>query len=217
MSTNDNKKDILLSTLLAADAVITSVAGAKLFQGLATKVAKNGLDLAKVKKTGAGVGMGICSGILLASDFIPTLAQAIDRAWKQKETAEEVVEEVAEEAIEEAVEEVVEEIVPEVIEEVEVPVEEPALETVAPVTEESAGEEEDEEESFGFSTAGLEFFDAMENPERYEDLQNQEKEGLVQIVTRYRRSFMSRLVQSQGDVQAYYGEIKNKLLSFALQ
>ena len=50
MSTNDNKKDILLSTLLAADAVATSVAGAKLFQKLATKAAVSGLDLAKVKK-----------------------------------------------------------------------------------------------------------------------------------------------------------------------
>ena len=65
MSTNDNKKDILLSTLLAADAVVTSVAGAKLFQKLATKTAVNGLDLAKVKKAGAGLGMGICSSILI--------------------------------------------------------------------------------------------------------------------------------------------------------
>ena len=210
MSTNDNKKDILLSTLLAADAVVTSVAGAKLFKKLATKAATNGLDLKKVGKAGAGVGMGICSGILLASDFIPSLAQVIDRNFMQKETAEEEVEEVVEETVEEAAEE----IVPEVVEEVEVPVEEPVVETVAPVTEEAAGEDEEEDESFGFSTAGLDFFDAMENPERYEELQGQEKEGLVQIVTRYRRSFMSRLVQSQGDVQAYYGEIKNKLLSY---
>ena len=98
MSTNDNKKDILLSTLLAADAVATSVAGAKLFQKLATKAAVSGLDLAKVKKTGAGIGMGICSGILLAGDFIPTLAQAIDRNLLNQEEA----------PIEEAVEEVVE-------------------------------------------------------------------------------------------------------------
>ena len=106
MSTNDNKKDILLSALLAADAVATSVAGAKLFQNLAVKVAKNGLDLAKVKKAGAGVGMGICSGILLAGDFIPTLAQAIDRTFMQKETAaEEEFEEIAEELVEEPVEE----------------------------------------------------------------------------------------------------------------
>ena len=214
MSTNDNKKDILLSTLLAADAVATSVAGAKLFKKLATKAATNGLDLTKVGKAGAGVGMGICSGILLASDFIPSLAQVIDRNFMQKEPVEEEVEEVVEETVEEVVEEAAEEIVPEVVEEVEVPVEEPVVETVAPVTEEAAGEDEDEDESFGFSTAGLDFFDAMENPERYEELQGQEKEGLIQIVTRYRRSFMSRLVQSQGDVQAYYGEIKNKLLSY---
>jgi hypothetical protein len=215
MSTNDNKKDILLSTLLAADAVVTSVAGAKLFKKLATKAATNGLDLKKVSKAGAGVGMGICSGILLASDFIPSLAQVIDRNFMQKEQpVEEEVEEVVEETVEEVVEEAAEEIVPEVVEEVEVPVEEPVVETVAPVTEEAAGEDEDEDESFGFSTAGLDFFDAMENPERYEELQGQEKEGLIQIVTRYRRSFMSRLVQSQGDVQAYYGEIKNKLLSY---
>ena len=235
MSTNDNKKDILLSTLLAADAVVTSVAGAKLFQKLASKAAVSGLDLAKVKKTGAGVGMGICSGILLASDFIPTLAQVIDQTLLKKaepvaeeveepccceepeeEIVEEVVEEVAEELVEEPVEEVIEEVIEEVVEEapVEEPVEEPAVETVAPVTEEVAGEDEDEDESFGFSTAGLEFFDAMEKPEEYATLQQQEAEGLIQIVTRYRRSFMSRLVQSQGDVQAYYTEIKNKLLSY---
>ena len=202
MSTNDNKKDILLSTLLAADAVVTSVAGAKLFKKLATKAATNGLDLKKVRKAGAGVGMGICSGILLAGDFIPSLAQVIDRNFMQKEPVEEEIEEVVEEAA------------PEVVEEIEVPTEEPAVETVAPVVEEAVSEEEDEDESFGFSTAGLDFFDAVENPERYEELQGQEKEGLIQIVTRYRRSFMSRLVQSQGDVQAYYGEIKNKLLSY---
>ncbi len=225
MSTNDNKKDILLSALLAADAVTTSLAGAKLFQKLATKAAANGLDLAKVKKTGAGIGMGICSGILLAGDFIPTLAQVIDRKFMQKEepvaeeeteeTTEEVVEEPVEEPVEETTEEVIEEVVEEVVEEpVEAPVEEPAVEAVATVTEEATGEEEEEEEGFGFSTAGLDFFDAMEKPEEYAALQEQEKEGLIQIVTRYRRSFMSRLVQSQGDVQAYYSEIKNKLLSY---
>ncbi|MBE6699921.1 MAG: hypothetical protein E7584_06780 [Ruminococcaceae bacterium] len=213
MSTNDNKKDILLSTLLAADAVVTSVAGAKLFQNLAGKVAKNGLDLAKVKNVGAGVGMGICSGILLAGDFVPALAQVIDRVWakkdaaKEEESCEEIVEEIVEEPVEEAVEAVVEEVV-------EAPVEEPAVETIAPVADAAVSEEEDEDETFGFSTAGLEFFDAMEKPEEYAALQEQEKEGLIQIVTRYRRSFMSRLVQSQGEVQEYYSEIKNKLLSY---
>ena len=216
MSTNDNKKDILLSTLLAADAVVTSVAGAKLFQNLATKVAKNGLDLAKVKNAGAGVGMGICSGILLAGDFVPTLAQVIDRAWAKKSAAKEadVCEEVCEAVVEESVEVPAKEAVEQVVQEVmKMPAEEPAVETIAPVTEEVA-DEDDEEESYGFSTAGLEFFDAMEKPEEYAALQQQEKEGLIQIVTRYRRSFMSRLVQSQGEVQEYYSEIKNKLLSY---
>ena len=220
MSTNDNKKDILLSTLLAADAVATSVAGAKLFKKLATKAATNGLDLKKVRKAGAGVGMGICSGILLAGDFIPSLAQVIDRNFMQKKPVEEEVEELVEETVEEVVEEAAPEVVEEVVEEepvqepVEAPVEEPAVEAVATVTEEATGEEEEEEEGFGFSTAGLDFFDAMEKPEEYAALQEQEAAGEIQIVTRYRRSFMSRLVQSQGDVQAYYSEIKNKLLSY---
>ena len=241
MSKNDNKKDILLTTLFAADAVIASVASAKLFQDLAGKVAKSGINLAMTKNVGAGVGMGVCSGMLLAGDFVPALAQVIDRAWTKKDAAKEeaceeiveeiveepveetveepapeVVEEVIEEVIEEVVEEPVEEVVEEVVEEpvVEEVVEEPVVETVAPVTEEVASEEEDEDESFGFSTAGLEFFDVMENPEEYAALQQQEAEGQVQIVVRYRRSFMSRLVQSQGDVQEYYSAIKNKLLSY---
>ena len=237
MSKNDNKKDILLTTLFAADAVIASVASAKLFKDVATKVAKNGINLAMTKNVGAGIGMGVCSGMLLAGDFVPALAQVIDRAWTKKDAAqeeacEEVVEEiveepveetveeptpeVVEEAVEEVIEEPVEEVVEEVVEEpvVEEVVEEPVVETVAPVTEEVAGEEEDEDESFGFSTAGLEFFDVMEKPEEYAALQQQEAEGLVQIVVRYRRSFMSRLVQSQGDVQEYYSAIKNKLLSY---
>ena len=213
MSTNDNKKDILLSALLATDALVSSVAGAKVFQKLATKAAKGGVDLAKIKATGAGVGMGVCSGILLAGDFIPTLAQALDRTWTKKNAieAEIVAHTVSEEVAEEPVEEIVETVVEEVP---EAPVEEPAVEVIAPVAQEPENDEDDEEESFGFSTAGLDFFDAMEKPEEYAALQQQEREGLIQIVTRYRRSFMSRLIQSQGEVQEYYSAIKNKLLSY---
>ncbi len=192
MSMNDNKRDILLSALMAADAMITSVAGAQFVQQVAPKVIKNGLDTEKLKKASIGVGMGSCAGFLLASDFIPTLAQLIDRAWTKKAPV---------------IAEAVEEVLPEVVEE-------PAVETVAPVVQEAENEEDDEDESFGFSTAGLEFFDAVENPEKYAELQAQEKEGLIKIVTRYRRSFASRLVQSQGDVQEYYSVIKNKLLSY---
>ncbi len=191
MSIKDSKKDFLLSTLTAVDAMVTSVASAQAFKNLAPKVV--GLDLAKLKKASVSVGMSACAGFLLASDFIPTLAQAIDRAWtKDAPATEEVIEEVVEEA----------------------PVEEPAVETVAPVATEEVGDEDEDDESYGFSTAGLEFFDAMENPEEYAALQEQEREGLIQIVTRYRRSFLSRLVQSQGDVQEYYSAIKNKLLSY---
>lgn len=200
MSMSDNKKDILLSTLIAADAMITSVASAKLFKNLAPKVAKNALDLAKLNKASVGVGMGTCADMLLTSDFIPTLAQVIDRAWNKKAPVEETAPEVVEEA---PIEEVA-----------EAPVEEPATQAFAVVEEVVENEDEDEDESFGFSTAGLEFFDAKENPEEYAALQQQEREGLIRIVTRYRRSFLSRLVQSQGDVQEYYSVIKNKLLSY---
>ena len=192
MSMNDNNRDILLSALMAADTMSTSVAGAQFVQQVAPKVIKNGLDTEKLKKASIGVGMGSCAGFLLASDFIPTLAQLIDRAWTKKAPV---------------IAEAVEEVLPEVVEE-------PAVETVAPVVQEAENEEDDEDESFGFSTAGLEFFDAVENPEKYAELQAQEKEGLIKIVTRYRRSFASRLVQSQGDVQEYYSVIKNKLLSY---
>ena len=193
MSMNDNKKDILLSTLMAADAMITSVASAQLVQKVAPKVIKNGLDMEKLKKASIGVGMGSCAGFLLASDFIPTLAQLLDRAFAKKAPASaDEVEEVVEEAV----------------------AEEPAVEAVAPVVQEVETDDEDDDESFGFSTAGLNFFDAMENPEEYAALQEQEREGLIRIVTRYRRSFASRLVQSQGDVQEYYSVIKNKLLSY---
>lgn len=34
------------------------------------------------------------------------------------------------------------------------------------------------------------------------------------VFVRYRRSYMSRLIQSDGDVKAYYTDIKNKLLSY---
>jgi predicted transport protein len=42
----------------------------------------------------------------------------------------------------------------------------------------------------------------------------QESRGEVYLVTRYRRSFLSRLSQSQGNVQDYYSAIKNALLSY---
>ena len=124
--------------------------------------------------------------------------------------AEEVVEEVAEEAVEETVE--------------EAPAEEAVVENAdaAPESDEddedeneSEEEEEEEETSFaGFGSMPLEFIDVMVEAERYNEMLEQERAGEVQLVTRYRRSFQSRLAQSVGGVQDYYNIIKNLLLSY---
>ncbi len=74
--------------------------------------------------------------------------------------------------------------------------------------------EEDDGDSFDFGDMDLEFIDVMEEPEKYQQMLQEESEGLVRLVTRYRRSFQSRLAQSQGNVQNYYNEIKNALLSY---
>jgi len=110
-------------------------------------------------------------------------------------------------------EEVVEEVVEEpVVEEV---VEEPAVEepVAASVSEET--EEDEEEESFGgFGSMPLDYIDAIAEAERYAEMLEQERRGEVQLVTRYRRSYLSRLAQSQGSIQDYYNVIKNLLLSY---
>ena len=120
---------------------------------------------------------------------------------------EEVVEEpVVEEVVEEAP--VVEETP--VVE--EAPVVEEVVETPAPATEEA---DEDEEESFGgFGSMPLDYIDAVAQAERYAEMLEQERRGEVQLVTRYRRSYLSRLAQSQGSIQDYYNAIKNLLLSY---
>ena len=140
-------------------------------------------------------------------------AEVVEEEVAAEAVAEEVVEEeVAEEAV--AEEAVVEEAAEEVVEE-PAPVEEPAVEAVAIVEDEDEdGEEEEEEESFAFGDMDLDFFDAVEEADRYAELLEQESRGEVRIVTRYRRSFQSRMTQSQGNVQDYYSEIKNALLSY---
>ncbi len=88
--------------------------------------------------------------------------------------------------------------------------------TLAMVADENDDEREDDEnESFaGLNLSGVEFIDAKEEPDAYAALLAREAAGEIQLVTRYRRSFRSRLIQSQGDVQAYYSVIKNKLMSY---
>ena len=134
---------------------------------------------------------------------------------EDEEVAPEVAEEVVEEVVEETVEEVVEEAAPEVVEEVvvEEPVAEEAI--VAEPAPEAEEAEEEEEESFGgFGSMPLDYIDAMVDAERYAEMLEQERRGEVQLVTRYRRSYLSRLAQSQGNIQDYYNVIKNLLLSY---
>lgn len=110
------------------------------------------------------------------------------------------------------------------VEETPVIEEEPAVETFVAVEEpvaevESEDEDGDDEEDegdalFGVDTSDLEFIDVMAEPERYAEMQEQERLGLVRLVSRYRRSFLSRLSQSRGNVQEYYSVIKNAMLFY---
>ncbi len=98
---------------------------------------------------------------------------------------------------------------------VAVVIEEPkAVETVAEVDDDDNDDDDDDDDALGFSTAGLTFIDVEAEPETYNEMLEQERAGEIKIVYRYRRSFTSRLVQSQGNVQDYYSAIKNRLLSY---
>ena len=95
-------------------------------------------------------------------------------------------------------------------------VEEPVVEEEKPETDEDEddGDGEEEENYGGFGSMPLSFIDAIEDSEQYAAWLEQEARGEVQLVTRYRRSFQSRLIQSQGNVQEYYNILKNALLSY---
>ena len=158
-----------------------------------------------------------------------------------EEAAEEVVEAAAEEVVEEAAEEVVEEAAEEVVEEAAEEVVEAAAEEVVEAAEETDDESDEdddnsddsnddadgddaveavsmvgEEATFGFG-AGADlatFIDVKENPEAYQEMLAREARGEIKIVYRYKKSFQSKLAQSMGNVQDYYSELKNALLSF---
>ena len=149
----------------------------------------------------------------MGCDFITTLAEQIDGLFAKGDKEEYAVEE----DVEEPVEEVAEEVAP--VE--EAPVEEApvAVEAFASVEEntESEDENEDEDEDSlpeGLASMKLDYIDVMEEPEKYKEMLEQEANGEVMLVTRYRRSFRSRMIQSQGNVQDYYSELKNQLLSY---
>lgn len=148
-------------------------------------------------------------------NLMTDLAEAIDRILEEPGDSAPVEEPVAEEVPSEAESVVEEEPVPE----------EPAVEVFATVEEPAVTENEDGEETeedegdeddaiSDVDTSDLEFIDVMEEPERYADMQEQERQGLVRLVSRYRRSFLSRLSQSRGNVQEYYSVVKNALLFY---
>ncbi|MBR3893650.1 MAG: hypothetical protein IKJ35_00735 [Clostridia bacterium] len=93
--------------------------------------------------------------------------------------------------------------------------EEPAVEAFVELVDEDEDDNDEEEEDYGgFGSMPLEFIDAVEEAEKYAAMLEEERQGLVRIVTRYKRSFQSRVSQSQGNVQEYYNIIKNALLSY---
>ena len=147
---------------------------------------------------------------------IEELADAIDRLLEEPETEEEPIPE--EEPVEEESEEAP--VTEEPAVETFVTVEEPVAEVENEENEENESDEDSEDDEneddslAGIDTEGLEFIDVMAEPERYAEMQEQERQGLVRLVSRYRRSFLSRLSQSRGNVQEYYSVIKNAFLSY---
>ena len=88
-------------------------------------------------------------------------------------------------------------------------------EEVAEEANEEESDDDDDDDSFGgFGSMPLDYIDAIADADRYAEMLAQESRGEVQLVTRYRRSYLSRLAQSQGSIQEYYNAIKNLLLSY---
>ena len=175
------------------------------------------------------------------AEEVPAEEEAPAEAENLEETVEEAMEELNEEpaeaentVAEEIVEQVAETLEEEVVaEEAEAEASEEDLQNAVSsameenLTDESVeafvevdedddkDDDKDDDDSFGaFSGMDLNFIDVKEQPEEYAALLEQEKNGEVQLVVRYRRSYQSRLIQSQGNVQDYYNILKNALLSY---
>ncbi|MBR7099528.1 MAG: hypothetical protein IKC59_08940, partial [Clostridia bacterium] len=161
------------------------------------------------------VGLPSClGGAAIRWNLMTELAGAIDRLLEEN-PAPSAVEEAP--AVEEtAVEETV----------AEAPVaEEPAVEAFAEVVPEAAevvetaaeqeNDDEDEDDALdGIDTSELEFIDVMAEPDRYREMLEMEARGEVRLVSRYRRSSRSRMIQSRDNVQEYYSILKNALMSY---
>ena len=156
------------------------------------------------------VGLPSClGGAAIRWNLMTELAGAIDRLLEENpvpsavEEAPVAEETAAEEPVaEEPAVEAFAEVVPEAVE---------AAETVA----EQENDDEDEDDSLdGIDTSGLEFIDVMAEPDRYREMLEMEARGEVRLVSRYRRSSRSRMIQSRDNVQEYYSILKNALLSY---
>ena len=169
------------------------------------------------------------------------LAEAYDESMEQlKAEAAEIELEVVYEDGEELAEQIAEELdetltaddalvadeaeLAEIVEEVkEEALAEETVEETAEETEESDDTDNDDDDdddgsaqafAFGGSAGATNFIDVKENPEAYQEMLERQSRGEIRIVDRFKKSFKAKLVQSQGNVQAYYSEIKNALLAF---
>ena len=142
------------------------------------------------------------SGIDVSEEVQQAVADAMAENFNESADATDAI------ALVEDEEPVAEEVVEEVVEE---PVVE---EAVAPAAEAEESDDDDDDSFGGFGSMPLDYIDAIAEADRYAEMLEQESRGEVQLVTRYRRSYLSRLAQSQGSIQDYYNAIKNLLLSY---
>ena len=158
----------------------------------------------------------------LAEDKAEELADTVEADDAEAEADEDAIREAVEEALADINESAD---ATDAVELVEEPAEDEAVEAFAEVEVEEKPESEedddndndddDDNEGFGgFGSMPLDFIDAVAEADKYAEMLEQESRGEIQIVTRYRRSFQSRLIQSQGNVQDYYSILKNALLSY---
>lgn len=155
------------------------------------------------------VGLPSClGGAAIRWNLMTELAGAIDKLLEENpaSTVEEtpVAEEpIVEELIaEEPAVEAFAEVVPE------------AVEVAEPIVEQENDDEDEDDSLDGIDTSGLEFIDVMAEPDRYREMLEMEARGEVRLVSRYRRSSRSRMIQSRDNVQEYYTILKNALMSY---
>ena len=160
----------------------------------------------------------------LAEEKAEALAETVEAEDAEAEADEDAIREAVAEALADVNESADASDAVEVVE--EEPAEEEAVEAFAEVEVEEKPEsdeddddndndDDDDNEGFGgFGSMPLDFIDAVAEADKYAEMLEQERRGEVQLVTRYRRSFQSRVIQSQGNVQDYYSIIKNALLSY---